>query len=526
MTEPLQRLADDVFVAPRIAGWPAWWGNVAPLPAAFIVPHQQIRLMRSYLRDPALHLRAASMNATGTAYLRIPADRAAEVAEVAELAEREYAGSIALAADAAAFAMMLTTEARGQSLAPFYAMLPASLRGFTELVYDYHGRASVRLDEGVLYHSAHYKPALQQLSFHRLAHDTDRDFFLSGLGLPGDDVTWTVPFDDARVQGLFSLDVAPRPLSWIRERLGSAWREELGAFFVEAGPVAAAPPPATGLRIRYVGHACVLVEHAGRSLIVDPFVSSRPSAKGAAPRTTFADLPARIDVAAITHAHPDHFDIETLLRLLPRIGELVVPRNHGLLAGDISLAMLARRLGYRNVREVGSLEGVPFGDGELLALPFLGEHGDVAHGNKAAWLVRGAGHQILFAADSAAHDLELYRRLRTSLGVIDTVFMNTEATGSPLSWTYEALFPRMRDRRIEADRRCRGSNAEEGAALAQAVGATRVFNYALGLEPWVSRILGRSSGPSDESNLLLEKVKEQGKAIATRLEGSTTIDLG
>lgn len=464
------------------------------------------------------------MNASGAAFLRVPVERAAEVAELAATSERAYADSIALSADGAAFAARLLGEARGQSLEPFYRALPSSLRGHVELVYDYHNRASLRFDEGGLYRSSHFKPHLQQLAFEGIEHDADRPFFLSGLRLAGDDPSgWTVPFAEPRVAAFFSLDTAPQPMSWIRELLGDAWSDALATYLVAGAPLATEASPA-GFRAKYFGHACVLIEHHGRTVLLDPFISPRPSSPNSEPRYSFADLPSKIDYVLITHAHPDHFDVESLIRICPRVGQLLVPRNLGLLVGDVSLAMLARRLGYLNVRELGSFEGVPFGDGEIVAVPFLGEHGDVAHGNKAGWVVCAAGRRILFAADSAAHDIETYRRVREVLGTIDTVFMNTEAKGSPLSWTYEALFPSSRDRRIEADRRCRGSNAAEGIALLQAVGATRLYNYALGLEPWAARIVGPSSGASDESDRLLADAQRLGIG-ATRLRGSTTLDL-
>jgi len=524
VTDTPYLLAESVALTPHVVGWPAWWGNVAPGAAAFVVAHQQLRLLKSYLRDPAMHLRAAAMNASGAAFLDAPVERAADVAELAATCEREYGDSIALANDLAAFMTRLLTEARGQSLEPFYRELPGSLRGYVELVYDYYNRASIRLDEGMLYRSAHHKPHLQQLAFQPVARDADRPFFLSGLRLPGGAPTWTVPFGDPRVKALAALDVNPRPLGYIRELLGDAWSDAIAACFVPGAP-RSAPPAGNELRIKYFGHACVLVEHEGRSALVDPFIGPKPSSADAAPRYGFGDLPERIDYAVITHAHPDHFDLETLIRILPRVGELLVPKNMGLLVGDVSLAMLARSIGFTNVREVGSFEGVPFGEGEILAVPFFGEHGDVAHINKAGWVVRAAGQQILFAADSTAHDIELYRRLRGALGDIDTVFMNTEAKGSPLSWTYDALFPRVRDRRIEADRRCRGSNAEEGTAVVQTLGARRVYNYALGLEPWVARIVGPSSGPSEESDRLLRNVGALGGVAVTRLQGPSTFTL-
>jgi len=64
------------------------------------------------------------------------------------------------------------------------------------------------------------------------------------------------------------------------------------------------------------------------------------------------------------------------------------------------------------------------------------------------------------------------------VGEIGTVFMNTEIEGAPHTWTLEALFPRKRDRKVEKNRSCRGSNAEEGSADRGGSAAKRLYNYA------------------------------------------------
>ena len=106
-------------------------------------------------------------------------------------------------------------------------------------------------------------------------------------------------------------------------------------------------------------------------------------------RMSFADLPRRIDYVVITHSHPDHLDIETLLRLRHRVGTLMVPRASGALAGDYSPRLLGKALGFKNVLEPYFYESLPIPDGEIIAAPFMGEHGDVAHA-KTAWIVRTA----------------------------------------------------------------------------------------------------------------------------------------
>ena len=82
-------------------------------------------------------------------------------------------------------------------------------------------------------------------------------------------------------------------------------------------------PPARvdGLRITMVGHATVLIQVAGRNLLVDPVWSERASPlRWAGPKrvndpgVAFSDLPP-IDAVLITHNHYDHLDMATLRRL-------------------------------------------------------------------------------------------------------------------------------------------------------------------------------------------------------------------
>src|SRR6185295_7367299 len=96
-------------------------------------------------------------------------------------------------------------------------------------------------------------------------------------------------------------------------------------------------------RIRYIGHACVLIEWKGVTILTDPFIPVMP-VEGGISRLTFQDLPRKIDYVLVTHNHQDHFSLESLLRLRHRIGRLVVPRTFGISYGDVSLKLLLQKL--------------------------------------------------------------------------------------------------------------------------------------------------------------------------------------
>ena len=102
--------------------------------------------------------------------------------------------------------------------------------------------------------------------------------------------------------------------------------------------------------------------------------------------------------------------------------------------------------------------------------------------------------------------------------------MNTEIEGAPLSWPFASLFSSSgRDGGLEGSRRCRGSNAMEGLEILDTLGTHRLYNYAMGLEPWLTRIIGPAPGAEttrmQESDYLLAEARTRG-IDATRLASS------
>ncbi len=78
------------------------------------------------------------------------------------------------------------------------------------------------------------------------------------------------------------------------------------------------------LAITMVGHASVLIQIAGRNVLVDPVWSDRVSPvrfagplRANPPGIPFEALPP-IDLVLITHTHYDHLDADTLKRLCAR----------------------------------------------------------------------------------------------------------------------------------------------------------------------------------------------------------------
>jgi hypothetical protein len=240
---------------------------------------------------------------------------------------------------------------------------------------------------------------------------------------------------------------------------------------------------------------------------------------GGVERFSYQDLPEKIDFAINTHAHHDHFVPETLLRLRHKIECLVVPQTFNLLYADTSLRLMAKKLGFKHVVELGTLESVTFPDGEIVAVPFFGEHADLAHG-KAGYVVRFGQQRILFAADSNCLDPRMYEHVRNAVGKVDTVFLGMECVGAPLSWMYGTFLPKKVERSHDQARRTKGCDSAAALNLLERVGSERVFIYAMGQEPWLQYSMGlglaADSPQIRESDRVLATARDKGFVEARR----------
>ena len=67
------------------------------------------------------------------------------------------------------------------------------------------------------------------------------------------------------------------------------------------------------MKITYLGHATILIETAGKKLIVDPFISGNPLAKD-----KIIPENLEVDYILVTHAHQDHvLDVEAIAEANP-----------------------------------------------------------------------------------------------------------------------------------------------------------------------------------------------------------------
>jgi L-ascorbate metabolism protein UlaG (beta-lactamase superfamily) len=477
--------------------------------------------MESFVAAPQAHVSALKTPAMrGGPFIDHDASKAGEIKELLQKTRKDQAHMLELAAAIKHLDEILQAEAVGFSLEPFYSKVPAALRGYVELVYDLHNRPSIRFIEGLLYRSKYYNPECQSVGLSQSSGD-HRAFVFSTPRLRKSGYLFlNVRFDYRGLDELFSMRTVPRSYRQIKETLkvNDADDDLFASLFTTQAPSAPVRYAGDGVRIRYFGHACILLETKNVSLLSDPVVSY--SAGNGVERYGYADLPATIDYVLITHSHQDHIILEPLLQLRHKIANILVPKASGADYADPSLKLILETAGFRNVYEIGEMESIDLENGRLTAVPFLGEHSDLRVTAKTAYHVEMLGKSVLLAADSRNIEPMLYHHLHEFLGDIDVLFLGMECEGAPISWFYGPLFTVPLPRKIDHSRRQNGSDYERGIQIVDTFKPAQVYVYAMGQEPWLTFLTTLQYTSESiqivESDRLIEKCSSRG-LVAERL---------
>lgn len=507
-------LKPNVAIEPLYNQWYVWWYLLSPATAPLFVTNLHLKLMQSFVSNPDVHV-AALKNPTlmGGPFINYPASRVRQVRELLERTRREQADMLAYT-QAVADLEKLLAGSNGLSLDGLYPKVPELLRGYLELTYDMAHRASARFIEPMLYRSRFYRESSQSVSL-RLVEGDERPYIFSTPRLEEDMPLWLrVPYRHEGLDELFRMRTTPGSPGRVAEMLGVSpdAAADFSALFTETPPRQPARYDGPGVRVRYFGHASVLLETQHVSLLTDPVISY--DVPTALPRFTHADLPEKIDYVLITHGHADHLMMESLLQLRHRVGTVVVPRNNGGGLADPSLRLLLQHTGFKNVVEIDELQELPIPGGSITGVPFLGEHCDLAINSKIAHLVRLGGKALLMAADSNAIEPRLYQHLRELIGEIDVLFLGMECEGGPMSWMYGPLLSSPLPRKMDQSRRLNGSNCARADAIATFLNPKEVYVYAMGQEPWLRHVMilqyDERAPQIIESNKFLELCRGRG----------------
>jgi L-ascorbate metabolism protein UlaG (beta-lactamase superfamily) len=522
-------LKPNVVFEPLIDRWYAWSHLVSPATAAMNIVGRHLTIFESYLLAPDIHEEAVrNPKLLGGPFMDFRGkNRAAEIKQLESDTRTNRAKMIAFAQAVKDMEKMLATEAKGFGLEPLYAKIPPVLRGYVELFYDLNNNPSYRFYESLLYKSEFYNKGAQSMAFW-ITNNDHRPFVLSTPRL--DDVNLLhldIPFDHPGIDELAKMKRTPQTVEYIRELLGITKDQEalFETFFTDAPQPGYARYNGDKIRMRYFGHACILVETRDLSILVDPLISYY-GYRSDIEHFSDLDLPDVIDYVLITHNHQDHILFETLLPLRHKIRNIVVPRSYGGRLEDPNLKLMFNNIGFDNVIEIDEMETIKFADTTITGIPFMGEHCDLNIDAKSCHLVQVGDFKLLFMADSRIIEPALYKHIYRQIGNVDVIFLGMECDGAPLSWLYGPLLTKKIARDQDATRRFNGSDCAKGMDLLNIFNPSEVYVYAMGQEPWVEFISSikytDESNPIVQSNRLVKLCREKG-IVAERLFGEKEI---
>jgi L-ascorbate metabolism protein UlaG (beta-lactamase superfamily) len=485
---------------------------------------RHLTIIDSYLSAPSIHAEAVlNPKMRGGPFMDFGGGRVEEVKALQQQTFQKQERILQFAKAIKDLDKILATEAKGFGLEAMYEKVPPILRGYVELYYDRHNNPGFRFFESLLYNSEYYKKDMQSIAMW-ITNNDERPFCLSTPRLEEPEVLHLpIPFDHPGIDELAKMKRAPQTLGYIKAMLGiPASKETLfDTFFTETAPPEYQKYTGDKVRMRYFGHACILIETKDISILVDPVISYY-GYHSSVQHFSDVDLPDTIDYVLITHNHQDHILFETLLPLRHKIKNLIVPRTNSGKLEDPDLKLMFNNVGFNNVVAVDEMEAIRFEDATITGLPFMGEHSDLNILTKACYFVQIGQFKLIFLADSRISEAALYKHIHKQIGNVDVLFIGMECDGAPLSWLYGPLLTKKLARDMDGSRRLAGSDCAKGLSLVDIFKPKELYVYAMGQEPWLEFISSikytDESNPIVQSNKLVKICEERGMT-AERLYG-------
>lgn len=506
-------LKPEIIAEPLVNNWYAWVQLIAPATAALNVKKRHLPIMQSFVNSPLMHVAACkNPELIGGPFINYGAEYAPNAKALIETTKIDQEKILELADSIDQLNELLEQEAKGYLLEPLYDKIPKNLKGLIELEYDINENPTYRIIESMLYKSEFHQTKNQSVKL-KLSEKDERPFMLSSPRFTEEgEITLPFPFSSPKYDTLFKARVEPVEIDELCATL-ELDIAQIAPLLTTDKPKGFEPPKNSEVRIRYFGHACILIESPEANIIIDPILAYETIASP--DRFSYTDLPAEIDYVLISHHHQDHIQLETLLQLRHKIKHVVVGANLKGTLQDPSLKLILKSIGFSSVMELDELEEITLRDGgKITGLPFIGEHHDLAIRSRLGYRIDTYECSVTALVDSCNISPEIYTRIAEIVGPTDYLFIGMESVGSPLSWSYGALLPKSVDRDKDQSRRGRSCDFLEAKSLINTIQPKQVYVYAMALEPWLQHILGIAyeddSPQIVESNKLLEWCKANG----------------
>ncbi|MCW3465999.1 MBL fold metallo-hydrolase [Chitinophaga nivalis] len=524
MSDKQLYLKPNVVIEPLVDRWYAWSHLISPATAAMNITGRHMNIMESFVMAPAIHVEAVlNPKMRGGPFMDIPEKRVNEVKAIQQQTLDKQQPLIQFSKAIKELDRLLAMEGKGFGMEALYEKVPEELKGYIELYYDRHNNPGFRFFEPLLYESKYYNKSMQSIALWVTDND-HRPFALSTPRLDEPNVLHLeIPFDHPGIDELARMKRNPKSLKDIKDLLGITPEQEplFETLFTDTPPPPYQRYTGDKIRMRYFGHACILIETKDISILVDPLISYYGYDSEV---THYSDvhLPDKIDYVLITHNHQDHILFETLLPLRHKIRNIIVPHTNSGKLEDPDLKLMFNHIGFNNIVSMEEMETLRFSDSVITSLPFTGEHSDMNILTKACYLVRIGDFKLLFLADSRIVEPALYKHIQKSIGNVDVMFLGMECDGAPLSWLYGPLLTKKLSREQDNSRRLSGSDCDKGMSLINIFHPKEAYVYAMGQEPWVEFI--SSIKYTDESNPIVQSNRlvaecHQKDIIAERLFG-------
>jgi L-ascorbate metabolism protein UlaG (beta-lactamase superfamily) len=157
------------------------------------------------------------------------------------------------------------------------------------------------------------------------------------------------------------------------------------------------------MRIRYVGHASILIEAAGLRILTDPWLTPELDRFWEHhPAFDAADAPLDVDLVLLSHHHYDHFHLPSLEQLNRR-AVVLFPATAGMRTttspggGAFTVPWLLRRLGFTRTKSLQPFESINLGSLAITCFP-----SDVNF-PELTFLIDDGKTAVVLAGDSQLH---------------------------------------------------------------------------------------------------------------------------